>query len=159
MSFLGRNINLGLITLILILVLLFAGVVVLYQRGLAQRTTEYETTSSNLTQCLTTLDNFRDRLAQTETQLDSTSQDIQKYDTLYEQKVAELGDKDRELRQTRSELNGMTLQKEQYKNLYGKSLLNISAQQGQITKLNDDITSLKATIRSLQNQLDACEGS
>jgi len=156
MGFLGKNINFALIVLILMIVLVATGTTVLYQRGLKERTSQFETTNSNLSQCLTALDNYKSVVSQKEAQLNDTSQDIRKYDTLYSQKVAELGQRDTDLQSTRQQLNAMTLQKEQFKSLYSVSLLNISSLQSDVEDLEDTIDARDATIRSLRSQLSAC---
>jgi chromosome segregation ATPase len=157
MGFLGRNINLALVVLVLVLILAATGVTILYQRGLRVRTTQYENASSNLSQCLTALDNYRDVLSKKELQLNETSQDIRKYDVLYTQKVSELGQKQQELASTQTQLNSMTLQKEQFKALYGQALLNISAQQSTITTLQDQVTSYRRSLSTCQADLRACQ--
>ena len=159
MGFLGRNINLALIALLLILILAATGVTILYQQGLRQRTTQYENVSSNLSMCQTTLTNYQDVLGQKEVQLNETSQDIRKYDQLYSQKVSELNTTQGQLTSTQQQLTDMTLQKEQYKNLYGQALLNISAQQYTIIGLNSQIDSYRSSLSSCQNSLSSCQAA
>ncbi len=157
MSFMGRNINLALVALLVIVVLLALGSAVLYQKVLTQRTSDYERSSSNLSQCQDALDSYRSRLDKTMSDLNASSQDISKYDTLYEQKVVELGKTQSSLKDTQGQLNTVTLQKEQFKNLYGQALLNISALQDQVSTLQDRVSSLNDDIDTLRSQLDACQ--
>ena len=157
MTYLGKNINLVLVGLILVTVVLAVGTAMLYQRGLEQRTDEYETTNTNLSQCLTMADNYKDKLVQRETELNQTSQDIRKYDLLYEQKVSDLEVKQQEVVSTKQQLSSMTLQKEQYKNLYGDALINISSLQVKIGNLERDNNALRGRVSDLLDDLNQCE--
>ncbi len=159
MGFLGKNINLALIGLILVLVLVATGSTVLYQRSLQQRTDQFETTSLNLSECRAALENYMDVLEERESELNETSQDIAKYDTLYGQKVSELESKKDELDATQADLNSMTLQKEQFKELYSKALLNISSLAADIEDLEDDVAVLQSQKQDLKDDLDACEAA
>jgi chromosome segregation ATPase len=156
MSFLGRNINLALVALILIVILVAVGTSVLYQKGLTQRTQDYENSSVSLGQCQTALDNYRTALAEKESKLNDTSQDIRKYDIIYEEKQAQLATSQQNLQDTQGKLNTMTLQKEQFKNLYGDALLNISQMQRTIGGLESSVTSLRADVRELEKEMDLC---
>ena len=157
MSFLGKNINLVLIGVILLVIVVTVATAVLYQQGLTQRTTDFELTSSNLSQCLTTLDNYRSSLAQKETELNSTSQDIRKYDVLYEQKQAELTSTQTTLTSTQTTLDRVTLERAQFKSYYEDAMLNISTLQRQIGNLQSDNENLRADVSDLQDRLDACQ--
>lgn len=157
MGFLGKNINIALVALILITILCAVGVTVLYQRGLLERTTQYETTSTNLTQCLSALANYQDVLSKKESELNETSLDIRKYDALYGQKVAELTETAGDLDETKKQLSQATLLKEQYKTLYGQAQLNLSAQANQIAQLNARIIDLNDEIDDLEADLRDCE--
>jgi chromosome segregation ATPase len=157
MSFLGKNINLALTVLILIIILAATGVTILYQRGLRVRTTQYENVSSNLSQCLKAVANYQDVLSQKEVQLNATSQDIRKYDVLYTQKVSELDQKQQELTTTQTNLNAMTLQKEQFKELYGGALLNISNLQTSIGNLQNQLATTQDLLYTCQGNLNACQ--
>lgn len=157
MVFLGKNINLVLVVIILLVILLATGTTVLYQRGMSKRTSQYETTSSNLTLCTKALENYRNVLNKKNTQINETSQDIKKYDTLYGQKVAEITKKESDLKDTQQKLNSMTLQKEQFKVLYGQTLLNISVQKSRINDLLREVNNLKDDEEILRNQLSECQ--
>jgi chromosome segregation ATPase len=157
MSFLGRNINLALVSLIVIMLLLAAGVTILYQRGLQQRTSQLENTSSNLSICLTALANYKDVLSQSQEKLNETSQDIRKYDTIYGQKVAELTQTQQQLTTTQGDLNSMTLQKEQFKNLYGQSQLTVAVLNNTVSSLNSQISSCRSSLSSCQSSLSTCQ--
>ncbi len=157
MGFLGKNINLALVGLILALVVVATGTTVLYQRGLQQRTSQFESTSTNLSQCMNQVTNYKSVLEERESELNATSQDIAKYDTLYGQKVSEVNDLTDELSTTRSALNSMTLQKEQFKNLYSSSLLNISSLENDIGILEGQIDDLKTEKANLAALLADCQ--
>lgn len=157
MSFLGKNINLALVALVLAIVVIATGTTVVYQRGLQERTQQFETTSTNLSQCLAQVENYRSELQKTETDLLETSQDISKYDQIYGQKVDELTDKEQELTKTKSSLNAMTAQKEQYKNLYSSALLNISSLENDIVDLEEVVDDLKADKSRLAAELAECQ--
>ncbi len=158
MSFVGRKINAVLVLLIILVVIIATGTTIIYQRGLSARTRAYEVTQANLSQCTTALENYRERLQQKESELKETSADIAKYDTLYEQKVAELEKTQDLLESTRRQLSTVRLQKEQFKNLYGKALLNISVLQERVADLQEDVASLRRQVSNLQDELDSCGG-
>ncbi len=154
---LGKNINMALVGLILILVLIATGTTVLYQRGLQERTRQYEETSANLSQCRAQVENFKSELEKQQSKLNATSQDIAKYDTLYGQRVAELNQVRDELAATKSSLNAMTLQKEQFKKLYSTALINISSLNNQITALENQVEVLREQKAHLETLLAECD--
>lgn len=156
MSFLGKNINIALVGLILAVVLIAAGTTVVYQRGLTTRTQEYETTSSNLSQCLTSLTNYQGKLSEKLAELNDTSQDISKYDTLYEQKVAELNEANQELKQTDAELKQMTLLKESFKKELDQKTQTVIDRESEIDTLNARVDTLERENRNLRTDLNEC---
>ena len=156
MSFLKQNINMALVALILVLVLVATGTTALYQRGLQQRTSQYETTSYNLSGCLTQVENYIDALEERESELDETSQDIAKYDTLYAQKNQELVKTEDDLEATKAALTSMTLQKEQFKNKYSSALVDIKDLEKDLLDYQDLIDYYKQEVKDLEDELDAC---
>ncbi|MBR9692343.1 hypothetical protein GOV07_00245 [Candidatus Woesearchaeota archaeon] len=158
MSFLKKNINMALVALILVLVLVATGTTVLYQRGLQQRTAQFETTSYNLSECLGQVENYIDSLEERESELNETSQDIAKYDTLYGQKVTELTKTEDDLTATKAGLTAMTLQKEQFKDKYSKSLVDLQSLENEKLTLLDEIAKRNKLISQLQSDLNSCEG-
>lgn len=157
MSFLGKNINLALVALLLIVILIAVGTTVVYQRGLSQRTSDYEVTSTNLSSCQTQLDNYKERLEKKEGKLQDTSQAIKKYDTLYEQKVSALKDAEGQVSDLQRQLNTITLQKEQFKNLYGTALLNITSLENRVSDLESEKEDLQSKVKNLKDDLYDCE--
>lgn len=157
MGFLKKNINLALVGLILILILIATATTVLYQRGLRMRTTQYEKTSMNLSECLAQVQNYREELESKEQTLNETSQDIEKYGVLYDKKVAELHATKDELAATKTSLAAMTAQKEQFKEKYSDALIDIKNLEQEKQELQDQITSLNRKIDNLRDALDACQ--
>ncbi len=157
-GFLGRNINFALFLLVLVVVLIGAGTTVLYYKGLSERTSQYETTSLNLTQCLTSLANYRNVLLTRESELNETSQDIRKYDLLYSQKQSELTDAQKDLDETKRQLTSTILQKEQYKSQMEQKATEVAQKTAQIVKLEAQVDALKTKVADLEDDLSACSG-
>lgn len=97
MGYLGKNINLTLLMLVIGVIVLLVGITLFFQFGLQERTQDFELTAENLTFCRESLNNYQNRFSEAQQQINSTSQDIRRYDQLYENKVAELAEKDDEL--------------------------------------------------------------
>lgn len=157
MSFLGKNINIALVALMLIVVLVAVGTTVIYQKGLSSRTSEYEVTADNLSQCLTTAENYRQKLLDKEQQLEDTSQDIAKYDIIYENKVAEAQSLEDQKRAVERDLQAMTLQKENFKRQLDDEIRVSEGLRADIAELEEDLDTLRDQNARLRADLKQCE--
>lgn len=117
-NYLGNNINTTLLVLIVVIVIVTVGTAIFFNKGLTKRTSDFETTFDNLTSCQAQVQNYQSELKSKAEELDSTTQDIRKYDQLYEQKVAQITDKDSQISQLTKEKNNAILLKEEFKNKY-----------------------------------------
>lgn len=157
-SYLGRNVNLTLLVIIIAVVVALVGTTVFFQRSLTDRTSTLEDTSGSLQQCEVALANYQERYSEAEQRVNETAQDIRRYDQLYEQKVSELEDSQDELLKTKKQLEFQELQAEKFKTSYEDQLkeneqlqLSIESKDARIQELNDRINDLK-------DELAACQG-
>lgn len=156
MAYLGRNVNLALLLIIIGIVIAMVGTTVFFQRGLQNRTTAYESTSTALSSCEVALANYQERYEQAQAKVNETSQDIRKYDQLYEQKVGELQDTQGQLASTQRQLEFQELQSEKFQQLYEAQLQVARQQNITISNLRDEIDDLERDLRSCRAELDAC---
>lgn len=155
-SYLGRNVNLALLLIIIGVVVALVGTTVFFQRGLQNRTEAYQSTSTDLDVCQTTLSNYQDKYLQAQAKVNETSQDIRKYDQLYEQKVGELKDSQTQLLDTQKKLDFERLQKEKFQDFY-EDQLKISQQLNiTVDSLRDQIDDLKRDLSQCKADLNAC---
>jgi peptidoglycan hydrolase CwlO-like protein len=149
-NYLGRNVNLALLVIIIGVVIALVGTTVFFQRGLQNRTNAYETTSLTLSQCQVALTNYQEKYEQAQQKVNETSQDIRKYDDLYEQKTGELKDTQGQLADTQKQLVFEKLQKDKFREFY-------EAEARTTAQLNATIASQAKQISSLNSQLSSCK--
>jgi len=150
MAYMGRNVNLALLVIIIGVVVALVGTTVFFQRVLENRTDAYQDTSLTLDQCQIELGNYRETASEAQRQANQSAQDIRKYDELYEQKVGELQDSQVQLADTNRQLAFEKLQKEHFQASYEAELV-------QSRSLNQTIDSLRARIDDLEEDLDQCQ--
>jgi chromosome segregation ATPase len=155
-SYLGRNVNLALLVIIIGVVVALVGTTVFFQRSLQNRTGAFETTTETLDQCQTALANYQEQYSRAQAQVNQTSQDIRKYDQLYEQKTGELKETQDTLSSTQKQLEFEKVQKDKFLELYEKersinSYLNVTIESQQ-----NRIRQLENRIDDLEEELDAC---
>jgi chromosome segregation ATPase len=150
-SYLGRNVNLALLIIIIGVVVALVGTTVFFQRSLQNRTGAYESTTDQLTQCNVALSNYMGQYSAAQQKVNQTSQDIKKYDQLYEQKVAELKETQDTLEVTEKQLAFEKTQKQKLQTLY-------EAEARKTAELSTNITRLESDIRSLRRELRTCQG-
>jgi chromosome segregation ATPase len=148
-TYLGRNVNLTLMVIIIGVVIALVATTVFFQRGLQNRTQAYESTSTTLLQCETALSNYQKSFQEAQQRVNETSQDIRKYDQLYEQKTSELKDTQTQLQDTLKELQFEKLQKEKFKQFY-------EAEQRVNAQLNATVRDLQDDIETLEDRYDQC---
>jgi chromosome segregation ATPase len=146
-EFMGKKLNVFLLLIIIFILLGMLGVSVYYQNTLKNKKNEIESTSGKLSVCEQNVTSMSDILFNTMKSLNSTETDIRKYDTLYEQKAAELEKKKTELSNTQADLTRMTVLQETYKK-------QIDVYSGQVINLNKNITSLISQVTSLNREVD-----
>lgn len=149
-TYLGRNVNLALLIIIIGVVVALVGTTVFFQRSLQNRTGAFEDTAGQLQQCQVSLNNYINQYAEAQEQVNQTAQDIRKYDQLYEQKVADLKETTETLASTQAQLQFEKLQKERFQQYYEDAMRTIASQ-------NSTIRTLNTRIRNLENELEACE--
>lgn len=146
-DFMGKKINMFLLMMV-ILVLIGMGVLsIFFQHSFKSLNTQFENTSSTLGSCQSELVQTSQALTLAQKSLNSTTTDIRKYDTLYEQKANELESKKTDLAKAQAELNKATVLKETYKR-------QVDEYFAAVTKLNNTITKLNQNITIMKNQLD-----
>ena len=159
MSFMQKNVNMFLLLLILVVAGTLAGSAVYYQANFDKLTDKHDDAAANLSECRADLEKYMFNLNKTMRTLNSTTQDIKRYDELYSNKSAELKSTQDTLSQTDTELKStkITLQEEiSLKNKY-KSDYN---DQVQINRnLEEQKTLLTAQKAQCETSLSSCRAS
>ena len=122
MGFLQKNINIFLMLLVLFVAMALAASSVYYQDTFKELTSKHENTLLNLSKCEVKRDGFMNQLNRTQQSLNTTSQDVRRYDELYSTKITELQSTQTNLSstvttlsKTKNELTTTTQLKEKYK--------------------------------------------
>lgn len=149
-NYMGRNVNLVLLVVIIAVVIGLVGTTVFFQRVLENKTDAYQDTSMTLGQCQVELANYREVASEAQEQANQSAQDVRKYDEIYEQKVGELADTQSQLADTTRQLAFEKLQKERFQASYEQQL-------SENRKLNITIDSLEDRISDLKSDLAACK--
>lgn len=157
-SYLGRNVNLALLIIIIGVIVALVGTTVFFQKSLQNRTTSYEDTKGTLTECKVALANYQDKYSESQAQVTETAEDIRKYDQLYEQKVGELDDTQGQLLSVQKQFEFEKIQREDFQNKYESALTSNQQLLVDIDDLEDDKVALNARINNLEEDLDACTG-
>lgn len=152
-EFMGKRVNLFLVLMIMLVLIGFGGISVYYQYTFKNLNQKYENVSSNLGFCEQNLSQTTDAFMNAVRSLNSTETDIRKYDTLYEQKAAELEGKKTDLANTQAELTRVTMQKEVYKAQIDQSYVQIINLNRTIATLNGQISGLNAQINRLNSRI------
>lgn len=147
MRYLGKSINMVLVLLIVGIVVVTVSITMFYQFILSTRTKDFETTSGNLSSCENQLNVCRQAAQEAQKQLNSTTQDIRRYDQLYETKVAELQDISEELKDVQSQILNLRLIKTSLE-------AQVSGLQGDVRERDQQINILKGRISSLEDDVD-----
>lgn len=162
-SYLGRNVNLALLVIIIGVIVALVGTTVFFQRSLQNRTQEYQTTTGTLSECQTALQNYQSKYSEATQQVNKTAQDIRKYDQLYEQRTGELKETQTTLEKTQTQLAFERLQKEKFQQYYeaerqGAIQLNLTVQSqtSKINSLNNRIKDICSECRTSGGDCDTC---
>lgn len=153
-DFMGKKVNMFLL-LMIIVVLVGMGVVSIYfQHSFKTLNTQFENTTGILGTCQSELSQTNQALSTSQRSLNSTTTDIRKYDTLYEQKAAELETKKTDLSKAQAELNRVTVLKETYKRQVDEYYSKILSLNTTIKTLGQSIASLNSDVTRLQNRAE-----
>lgn len=125
MGFLQKNINLFMMLLVVFVTIALAASSVYYQDTFKELTDTHESSLKSLSMCESKRDSYSNQLNKTLQSLNTTSQDIRKYDELYSTKLTELKSTqsnlstvESSLSQTKSALLTETQLKDKYKSQY-----------------------------------------
>jgi chromosome segregation ATPase len=152
-EFMGKRVNLFLVLMIMLVLIGFGGVSVYYQYTFKNLNQKFDNVSIDLGLCQQNLSVTTDAFMTAVKSLNSTETDIRKYDTLYEQKAAELEQKKTELSNTQAELTRVTVQKEVYKAQIDQAYTQIIGLNRTITTLYGQISGLNVQINRLDNRV------
>lgn len=155
-TYLGRNVNLALLIIIIGVVVALVGTTVFFQRSLQNRTQEYESTSGTLAECNVALSNYQGKYAESQAKVNETTQDIRKYDQLYEQKVGELKDTQSQLSKSQTQLAFEKLQKEKFQEFYEQEASKNAQLNQTISYQASQISSLSSQLSSSNSALSSC---
>ena len=157
-SYLGRNVNLALLVIIIGVIVALVGTTVFFQRSLQNRTQEYESTTGTLSECQVALANYQDKFSQATQQVNKTAQDIRKYDQLYEQRTGELKDTQTQLDNAQKQSIVERQRGDRLQDLYNQEIqlnvqLNLTA-----TNLNQRVLSTESKLRTVCSQCRSSGG-
>lgn len=165
-SIVQKKVNLFLVLLVSAVVIVILAMSTFFQATLRNVTTEYTENKESLQICEADLSNYKSQLDVALQTINSSVQDIEKYDTLYENKTEELQRTSAELQSTEDELEQTKTALSNYKTLYEQ-------EQGRYEELESDYESLESdyddvlrqynnaqvTIDELTLDLSRCENS
>jgi chromosome segregation ATPase len=164
MGFMQKNVNIFLLSLVLLVAGALAGSAVYYQNNFDKLTDRQDTTAANLSECMADLDGYKFNLEKTMRSLNTTSQDIRRYDELYTTKSDELkttkSDLDKtasDLQSTKVNLQEETALKNKYKKDYQDQLEITRDVEEQNTILTAQKAQLESSVISYRNGLNAME--
>ncbi|MBN1544094.1 hypothetical protein JW898_01375 [Candidatus Woesearchaeota archaeon] len=164
MGFMEKNVNIFLLVIVLLVAGALAGSSVYYQKNFDRITDQYDDTASNLSQCNADLESFRFNLNKTMRSLNTTTQDIRRYDELYSTKAEELKTTQEDLEETETTLQKtkLSLQEEsalknKYKNEYEDQLEISRDLEEQNAILSSQKAQLEASVISYRNRIEASE--
>lgn len=162
MGFLQKNVNVFLLLLMLLVAGALAGLSAFYQDTFKDLNTKYEDTAENLSECRADVESYKFNLQKTLTSLNTTSQDIRRYDELYTAKAHELSstkdtlnETSSQLKSTQIDLTEMTALKNKYKNDYEEQLSENEELEEQNTVLTAQKAQLQSEIVNLQARISS----
>jgi chromosome segregation ATPase len=160
MGFMQKNVNVFILLLVIVVAVALAGSSLYYQKTFDKITTRYDESQNNLSQCSGNLDNSRLTMERIQTSLNTSTQDIRRYDELYTTKNTELESAKGSLEQTQKDLTTSNLElqnnialKEKYKRDYEAQLAVSANLQEQTAMLSAQKTQLESSVISYRSQL------
>ena len=164
MGFMQKNVNVFLLVLVLVVATALAGSSVYYQRSFANITSKHDLTADNLSKCTEDLQQFKFNLEKTMRSLNTTSQDIRRYDELYSTKATELETTQTSLTETSGQLQEakLSLQEEialkaKFKGDYEDQLAINNDLEEQNTLLTAQKRQLETSVISYRSQVDTMQ--
>lgn len=159
MAFMKRDVNLGLLLLIIATLLLFSGFTVYYQTNFKNVVTEYHTKLEQLKSVTTELGAEKTRLNETYQLRVKAEKDIKALDTQYrilsderDQLEADKNKLQIELTTTKANLAEIEAKLSQTQTILSQTQASLAAANAKISNLNIEIDKLKA-------ELSACQGA
>lgn len=161
-SFMDKHINLFLVLLLVFILLTFTGVTIFFQDTFDSLSSTTQSTLSNLSTCNESLNNYRQQLSLALTKVNTTEQDIEKWEALYTKKVDQLDEKEDEISDLEESLRLANFEKEKMQDLLEEERLerqrDARTYEAQIQSLQEDIADWRDQVEELEDQLDACGG-
>ncbi len=151
-DFMGKKINMFLLMMVILVLIGMGAVSIYFQHSFKVLNTQYDNKTEILGTCQSELSEKNQALTLAQKSLNSTTTDIRKYDTLYEQKANELETKKTDLAKVQADLNRATVLKETYKRQVDEYFASLTTLNATITKLNQNITILKNQLTIWQDR-------
>ena len=146
-----KNVNVFLLLLVLLVAGALAGSSAYYQNTFKDINNKYDTTAENLSSCQADVQSYKFNLQKTTASLNTTSQDIRRYDELYTAKATELSstkdvlnETSGQLKSTQVDLAEMSALKAKFKNDYEDQL-----------EVNDDLRESNAVLTAEKAQIQS----
>ena len=164
MGFMQKNVNLFLLLVVLVVASALAGASVYYQKNFDTLTDQYDSTAENLSLCKADVQRYVFNLNKTMRSLNTTTQDIRRYDDLYSTKDTELKTTQGNLSATQTTLKStqISLQEEtalkvKYKKDWQDELKTRKDAEEKNTILTAQKASLESSIISYRSKIDVSE--
>ncbi|HII72332.1 TPA: hypothetical protein HA265_06270 [Candidatus Woesearchaeota archaeon] len=152
MTFMEKNVNIFLLVLMLVIAGALAGSAVYYQHSFGELTGQQEDTSTDLAECRTDLESYKFNLNKTLRSLNTTTQDIRRYDELYSTKTEELETTQSTLQSTESTLKATQIDLQEETSLKNKYKKDYEDQLSQNRDLEEQNAILAAQKRQLETE-------
>jgi len=166
MAYMKRNVNLGLLFLIVATLISFAGFATYYQKTFFNLSESYEDKMSKIDNLVQTLDTEKTKLNQTSYQLDIKKEREQelrgKYESLRAVKEQLETDKallQSELTTTKSELSGTKAELSATQSSLAVAQVTITEKEATIASRNSEISSLNSRVNTLCSQVQLLGGT
>lgn len=146
----NKNLNMKLISLLLVLCGLIVAMAVLYQFRFASISSNYNTKVETLEETSKNLEELQAKYQKAVTSLEISEKDIQFYDKIYVNTTSELQQKQGELQTKEQELASKSRDLQ-------STINELAASRNQVSSLNSEITSKQATLTQLSRTLHDME--
>ncbi len=144
MAYMNKNVNMMLLVLVLVVVVSLVLLTTVFQQNYKNLSQSYESTATELSKVKSNFTQKLQDLNKTTTQLQITSGDKKKLDTLYGDLSSERERLDKELADTVEALR-------EAQSALSEALYRVVKQEEEITDLNRLVTNLKAKVKELQD--------
>jgi len=157
MGYLGKSINMALVLLIVAIVVIIVSLTMFYQFSLKERTQDFEASSTNLTACNNQLSICKKSSMDAQQKLNSTTQDIRRYDQLYEGKEAELQEPQSSLEDAEDQVANLRLIKTSLESQVTTLQQNIREKEQSISTLAQRINGLEDDVEYYKDKYKCCQ--